>query len=71
MANTSIGRSGDVVQHRPFYHYHPHRIEGFPALLATVTVLVWWLTWPHQRDVFWDIEEVSPAENKATVSQAR
>jgi len=30
--------------------------------LGLVTGLLWWLTRPRQRDVFWDIEKVGPGE---------
>jgi sec-independent protein translocase protein TatA len=31
------------------------------ALLGVATALLWWLTRPHSRDVFWDIRKVGPA----------
>jgi hypothetical protein len=32
------------------------------ALLGVATALLWWLTRPRTRDVFWDIEKVAPDE---------
>jgi sec-independent protein translocase protein TatA len=33
------------------------------ALLGLTTLLLWWLTRPRTRDVFWDIEKVGPGES--------
>src|SRR5262249_33140019 len=35
------------------------------ALLGGATALLWWLTRPQTRDVFWDVEKVGPDEDSA------
>ena len=40
-----------------FDHCSPYALT---ALLAVATALLWWLTRPRMRDVFWDIKKVSP-----------
>jgi TatA/E family protein of Tat protein translocase len=40
------------------------------ALLGVATALLWWLTRPRTRDVFWDIEKVGPGAELARIVAA-
>ena len=50
-----------------FDRVSPYALTG---LLGAVTALLWWLTRPRTRDVFWDIEKVGPGEKLKRIAAA-